>query len=1589
MKIRKLKPWQQSLMGIGLGLLTSAAVTPPASAVSLSQAPLYLTVSTPPLVLLTMARDHKLYYEAYNDYSDLNGDGQIDTGYKPAIEYYGYFDSYKCYAYENDIFVPKAMSDSSGTDGSGNPIYNKKCTGGGRDYWSGDFLNYLTTSRMDALRKVFYGGYRSTDTSTQTILERAFIPQDAHAWGKEYESVARDGYDIQEYSPLGLPSTGNRHLFASVTLTSDTSPPLLRVRKDSNKRIWEWLSKERPVADNSVNGGTAPGNSTCGSGDTFFECRVRVEVCKEISGLGAFENFGREANCQSYGGVTPVYKPTGLLHKYAGYGTTDNMYFSLLTGSYDQYTEGGILRKKMGSVTDEIELDTGIFKESGATCGRDGATTCVKGIVGTINRLRIIGFSYADQSYGCGWTTGGETNRGNCNMWGNPVAEMMYEGLRYFSGRSAAKSEFTTSSTNDDAIGLPRITSWTHGADANMFSATVPTPAGKLPRCSKPYFMVVSDVYPSFDSNALPGNDTNFGSAWTGSGSFNSNTLNVSTYGQNIWNNEFGASASKSVFIGQSGATSDETPSPKTATSFGSIRGLAPAEPTRQGSYYSASVAYFSKINDINAVSGTQKIGTYSLALSAPLPNIEIPVGTSKITILPFAKSPGGCMIATRKPTNQIVDFYVDTIKNTTTTQCSNAGYTPASTDNCDIAVNGGRPYYKFRINFEDVEEGADHDMDAIAEYTIALKTDNTVDVQVDSTYAAGCIIQHMGYVISGTGVTDGTYLVVRDLDTAAGDDVDYSLDYPATAGALPTTSTRNFTPSTTGSTATFLKDPLWYAAKYGGFDDANGNNIPDSTEWDADNNGTPDNYFLVVNPLKMLEQMDKALSRIKDDSGTSAALSTNSFSFQTDTLLFQTRFNSDGWAGELNAYPVTAAGINSASWQAQKVLANKSANSRVIITYDPHKSSARGIPFRWASVYPGSAGTSFVNMTRLGDSLNRTVAGTSDSLGSDRLNYLRGAPDNTMRTRPIIPGTTLTNKLGDVVNSQAQYVARPNFGYGKSGYAIFSNNNANRTKMVYVGANDGMLHGFRATDGEEMLAYVPSEMFRYRDGSSTWPHTKPMLSKLTQSDYGKTANPHRYFVDGSPTIGDICTETYTDATDSCNSASDWKTILVGGLNAGGQGIYALDVTDPGTFSEAGSNPETVGKWEFLDYDYQSGTDVRGDSDLGYTYSRPFIVRLCTDRSTGSSPAFPGTKTCEGSQFFVVFGSGYNSREDDGSQSTYGKAALFVVDANTGLLKKKITVNSPGVSSTTVEDNGLAELAPIDADGDGVVDWIYAGDLKGNVWRFNFSDDSTNNWEAAFSGNPLYTAKDSGGTVQPVTTAPDAVVHPEGGLIVIFGTGKYLESGTTDTGSTQVQTVYGIWDNNAAVTTYDDRNNLQQQEVFTTTVSATSTTTLSGGVTVSSAHDYRTVSTNSVTWTGIGSKKGWYLNLPDTGERIAFNPESRAGSVLKFTSTVPSSDICDAGGYSWDYYIDPTTGGRLNWSAFVDLTGEQTFGAVTGYASARKSTIGITPPGTLITEGQGRGMVFQGGSTGEMDYYKANLGQSTAGRVSWREILSD
>jgi type IV pilus assembly protein PilY1 len=1419
----------------------------------ISQTPLFLTSSVPPMALFVVSRDHKLYMEAYDDATDLDNDGTMEIKFKPSLTYFGYFDPKKCYSYSasNQYFSPVSVA------------ANGQCSG----QWSGNFLNYVTTSRLDALRKVLYGGYRMNDSTDITILERAYIPQDGHSWGRDFVSSAADGYNISNYTPFLPPPSLGYHLFANTTLRNGTGAPLLRVALNQPYRIWDWISIERPVAGSrALDGATGP--LINGINDYV----LRVRVCDSAVGL--------EDNCQIY--PNGKYKPIGLLQEF---GQNNSMYFGLITGSYNNNLVGGVLRKNVSTFTDEVNAATGQF-------------TAANGIVKTLNNLTVTGFQ-TDYNYSCGLITTRKINNSECQMWGNPLAEMVFEAIRYYAGKANPTSSFDYSGGTDVSLSLPKP-SWIN-------------PYSQFPRCSKANVVVLSDVYPSYDSDQVPGSFFN---------SFSSDlspALNVSSLGQTIFTGE--GFSSFTGFIGQSGNVKDGAPTPKTITSFGNIRGLSPFEANAEGSYNLASVSYYGLLNDVNPANGKQNVKSYMVALSAPAPQLTFLVGNQPITIIPFAKSVNGLSInpasGAFQPTNNIVDLYFES-------------YTSTG------AV--------FRVSFEDVQQGSDFDMDSIVRYTVTIQN-NSLTINVETTKSAGSIIQHIGFIISGT-TADGIYLVVRDRDTAESSDVDYFLDTPPGQRpnqiwqdhvALPQNNTRVFTPNS-NSDATVLKSPLWYAAKWGGFTDFNKNQKPDATrEFDADNNGDPDNYFLVTNASTLKEQLSKALNTILSSVGSFSSAALSSGFLATDTQIYQAIFKSNDWSGQLLAFSIdsvtgdvitTGSGPNGASWDAAQRLGTLNySTGRKMITYKP--SLNKGIPFRWPS-NPASPGNNELDLSQVNALNKNPVTALADTLGSQRLNFIRGNQANELSQGGTFRDRTKI--LGDIINSNPIAIGAPEQAYpsywGSSAaennapYSTFRQNNLTRNPIVYVGANDGVLHAFEAQTGNELFAYVPS----------------PLISKLnllTSDNYT-----HNYFADGSPTVIDAYI------------GSQWRTILVSGLNGGGQGIYALDITNPNLFTEASA--ASLVKWEFSD---------SNDADLGFTFSQPSIVRL------------------QSGQWAAIFGNGYNNTYADGQASSTGNAVLYVVNLNTGALIRKFDTRG-GMNQDPRglgRPNGMSTPTVVDTDGNSLADLIYVGDLFGNVWKIDISSTTSSQWDFAFTFNnlpaPFFVAKDADNKRQPITSkiAVSFTPYNPSGLQIYVGTGSYIEN--SEKTDISVQTLYSLRDEND--TPISGRASLRQQ-----TIIAESGTT-------------RITSDNQL----IPVDRGWYLDLVvgtnKKGERITSNPIYINKKII-FTTLAPTSDPCDFGGESWLMALNAYDGARVQ-NPILDINKNNTIGAddvlpitvgvntINVPASGVKSEVGLvsTPSVAYI---QDAAVLYMAGTSGEIQKNIIDLGTTRTGRQSWKQL---
>jgi type IV pilus assembly protein PilY1 len=702
----------------------------------------------------------------------------------------------------------------------------------------------------------------------------------------------------------------------------------------------------------------------------------------------------------------------------------------------------------------------------------------------------------------------------------------------------------------------------------------------------------------------------------------------------------------------------------------------------------------------------------------------------------------------------------------------------------------------------------------------------------------------------------------------------------------------------------------LWLAGKYGGFTDKNGSNTPDLTsEWDIDADGEPDNYVLASEPEKLVTALNQAFSSIEKQISSASAVAANSTHLDTGTLIYQAKFDATDWSGELLALDINTSNgvVNTATpnWEASAKLPVHS--SRNIYTFNPAATAgSRGIQFQWNNLTKDSdvPAPPLPSQQTYLNTLNGNVDTTKGTL---RLSWLRG--DKSMEQRlggnfrnrikqldgnfiadtDIADSSIATNLLGDIVNSDPTFVGTQDFGYGVlpspegndySNTFRASSTYLNRRPMIYVGANDGMLHGFDAqkngtgspaitTGGTEVLAYIPNALFS-------------QLSKLPDPNYG-----HQYFVDGPTNIGDA----YIDADN--NGTVEWHTLLAGTTGGGGRAVFALDVTYPDSFGASNV------LWEFTNAD---------DVDLGYTLTQPSIVRM------------------KGPKWAVIVANGYNSDN--------GHAVLFIRDAKSGSHIAKIDT---GIGDTT-NKNGLSTPLPVDIDNDRIIDYIYAGDLYGNLWKFDVRSNDPSLWDVANKvssvNTPLFTACSTTGTSctsanrQPITSKPNigqVGTNQTEGIMIYFGTGKYYESGDNAVGnSPQVHTFYGLWDKNTGNTNTDqitDRANLQDQSIdfegfASTTLGATGSSLLR--VTSSNTVCYSATTTGCTSSSPL--KQGWALNLikPTNiyqGERVVSAALVRRGLVI-FSTLIPSSDPCDFGGTGWLMELDALTGKRSASPAF-------------------------------------------------------------------------
>ncbi len=706
---------------------------------------------------------------------------------------------------------------------------------------------------------------------------------------------------------------------------------------------------------------------------------------------------------------------------------------------------------------------------------------------------------------------------------------------------------------------------------------------------------------------------------------------------------------------------------------------------------------------------------------------------------------------------------------------------------------------------------------------------------------------------------------------------------------------------------------------------------------WHAAYNGRGE-FIRSTNPQELVDALNVAVEGASRIVGSPSKVSFSSYRLTEESQVFSSRFASSDWTGELLAYDITSDFSTTLAWNGAQMLDNLSnpAEDRTIISYD----GERGIPFRW----------------------NDLTTDQQNALGDrDLLDYIRGDQSQEDGVEYRIRSSL----LGDIVNSGSVYVGAPKllfpsrapFGNRGNYYSDFRQRNQNRTPLVYVGANDGMLHGFLAETGAEALAYIPGEVY-------------PNLADLADPEYS-----HRYYVDGTPTQFDAF------FAPRGGSFPDWRTVLTGGLGAGGKAWYALDITDPDNFDER--NADELVLWEFGEGDdLIDPTDPTELSDVGYALSQPVVGITALGSATQK-------------RWAVITGNGYNSAS--------GIAKLFILFLDADLTDGSWDLNEDYIEiSTGVGDalnkNGLSSPLPVDSDGDWIIDHVYAGDLQGNLWAFDLSSSDSSQWGVSRNGQPLFTAINASGVVQPITARPTAIRHPNArrtsrnapNVLVYFGTGQYLTG--TDPTNTDTQSFYAVWDNgeNGATLTRDD---LVEQSVTTfITLTADETTDVEARVTSNYNVPYLD--------TGSTQRYGWFIDLDEplaaTGERVTTAASVRDG-VVYFDTFIPTGSTCSPGVEVWFMTLDAVNGGtpprsvidlnndsRVNREDYVFIDVNDTNGEITT-TSGTKFTDG-TPGGETSFTAEGIGTPGGDGTQFRKRWAGPDMGN---GRISWKELRAE
>ncbi|RTL56467.1 MAG: hypothetical protein EKK46_04455 [Rhodocyclaceae bacterium] len=672
---------------------------------------------------------------------------------------------------------------------------------------------------------------------------------------------------------------------------------------------------------------------------------------------------------------------------------------------------------------------------------------------------------------------------------------------------------------------------------------------------------------------------------------------------------------------------------------------------------------------------------------------------------------------------------------------------------------------------------------------------------------------------------------------------------------------------------------------------------------WHATANGHG-KYFSARNLPSVVTGLREALTKIGSRVGSAAAAATSNLEpVAGDNFAYVASYATVDWTGDVQSRSinVTTGDVSpdtncstsgsGCQWSAQTKLDNMTWSARRI--YMAPSSNASGDPllaFTWNNLSGTQQG--YFNPSSLSQYSTLSVSNPGDITAQNLVDFLRGnrhlEQDGDL-THPQI-WRLRAHVLGDIVDTQPVYSRSPNRTYLDAGYKTFTQvgTGAARRPVVFIASQDGMLHAISAdtanvslggaivAPGEELWSYIPKQA---------------MANMKVLADVNYTLN-HRYFIDGPIMVADV-------DFGAPSLSPDWHTILVAGQGGGGTSYFALDVTDP-------LNPAFL--WEI-------SPGSTGFANLGYTFSNPTAAKL------------------PNGEWAVFFTSGYNNAN--------GQGYLYAVNPQTGAMKNGFPMGTGSGNPSAPSNLGKIGVFVTNPATDNTAQYVYAGGTDGDLWRFDLAPTASGH-----SGTDVFKLAhlaNGSGVAQPITTKPEMTIDAGGHQLIFVGTGKYLE--IADLSDNTVQSFYAIKDTLGTANlggtgqqTWDPRTDVSPsnssvkmflpRKLIETKEDGTAITQTANGVT----NTYRMIcrgTSSTVTALGACNNEdttaldldtygGWYVDFPDTGERMNVNMNLTQGT-LTFATNIPGASSCTVGGSSWLNFLDYSTGLAVTGQTYVSI----------------------------------------------------------------------